>query len=166
MLFHPHRLLTLKTLLAKKDNQRARATGIQFIAAQQSSPDILVVAGQPRSGKTHLLHALANFAKRNEAICSIACVSAVQFADEVMRGRLYCDLEKVLKRFAREGLFAVDDVDRLIYQPESADALFNVLRMRQARKQRTLLTTTLSLAPASNHPLSEFLGQQLAVRLN
>lgn len=56
MLFHPKRQLTLKTFSPKKGSQKARAAGIQFVAAQQASPDTVIVAGQPGSGKTHLLH--------------------------------------------------------------------------------------------------------------
>lgn len=165
MLFHPKRLLTLNSFVPRKSNQSARAAGIWFIAAEQASPNTLIVAGRPGSGKTHLLHALANFAKSNEAIHSIACLSAVQFAEEVMRGGFYGDLDKVLHRYGRESLLAIDDVDRLLYQTEAANALLHVLRMRNARKKRTLLSATLSLGPRVDHPLSAFLDYQPAVRL-
>ena len=165
MIFSPKRLLTLSTFLPRKGNQLARAAGIEFIGASQPSPDVLIVAGPPGSGKTHLLHALANFAKRNAVLHSIACLSAVQFADEVAHGLLYGDLDEVLGRYAAEGLVAIDDVDRICYQPEIADALFKVIQMRQARKKRTLLTATLSLSDSSKHPLMQFLDHQPAVRL-
>lgn len=166
MLFYPKRQLTLNTFFPKKGNQRARAAGIQFIAAQQASPDTLVVAGRPGSGKTHLLHALANFAKHNEAIHGIACLSAVQFGDEVMRGIFYCDLDIVLHRFAQESFLALDDADHIAHQPVLADALVRLCQMRQNNRKRTLLTATLSLATGNDHPLTRFLNNQLAVRLN
>src|SRR6185369_7853916 len=145
--------------------QHARAAGIQFIGAEQALPTTLIVAGRPGSGKTHLLHALANFAKRNRAIRSIACMTGVQFADEVVRARFYRDLDGVLGRYACDGLLAIDDVERLFYQPEVADALLRVMQARQLKKRRTLLSATMCLASATTHPLIEFLDHQPAVRL-
>jgi chromosomal replication initiation ATPase DnaA len=165
MIFPPKRLLTLSTFFPRDDNQVARAAGIEFIGASQPSPDVLIVAGPPGSGKTHLLHALANFAKRNEALHGIACLSAVQFADEVARGLLYSDLDEVLGRYAGEGLMAIDDVDRICCQPEVGDAFLKVIQMRQVRNKRTLLTASLSLSDSSKHPLMQFLDHQPAVRL-
>lgn len=165
MLFHPDRRLTLGSFIPRKGNQWARAAGIQFIGAQQAQPDTLIVAGRQGSGKSHLMHALANFAKKNEAIRSIACMTAVHFAEEVMRGAFYGDLNEVLRRYAKEGLLAIDDVDRILFQPVIADALLIVMRMRQTRRRRTLLTVTMHQAPTVQHPLTDFLDSQPAVRL-
>lgn len=165
MLFRPDHRLTLGSFFPRKGNQWARAAGIQFIGAQQAQPDTLIVAGRQASGKSHLLHALANFAKENEAIHSIACMTAVHFAEEVMRGAFYGDLNEVLGRYAAEGLLAIDDVDRTFYQPMIADALLAVMRMRQTRRRRTLLTVTMYQAPPLQHPLTDFLDSQPAVRL-
>ena len=79
MLFRPDRRLTLDSFFPRMGNQRARAAGIQFIGAQQAQPDTLIVVGRQGSGKSHLLHALANYAKKNEVIHSIACMTAVHF---------------------------------------------------------------------------------------
>jgi len=165
MLFRPQRHLTLGSFIPRRGNQHARAAGIRFVGAEKALPDTLIVAGRPGSGKTHLLHALANFAKHNGAIRGITCLAAVQFADEVMRGGYYRDLDSVLRRYASEGLLAIDDVECLFYLPEVATALLQVMQMRQATKRRTLLTTTLSLTPAPPHPLVAFLDHQPAVRL-
>ena len=165
MLFHPDRHRTLGSFLPRKGNQWARAAGIQFIGAQQAQPDTLIVAGRQSSGKSHLMHALANFAKKNEAIHSIACMTAVHFADEVMRGEFYGDLNEVFRSYATEGLLAIDDVDRIFYQPVIADALLAVMQMRQTRKRRTLLTITMHQAPPVQHPLADLLDSQPTVRL-
>ena len=165
MLFRPRRHLTLSSFIPHRGNQHARAAGIRFVDAEKSLIDTLIVAGRPGSGKTHLLHALANFAKHNEAITSIACLSAMQFADEVMRGGYYGDLDVVLRRYASEGLLAIDDIERFFFLPEIATALLQVMQMRQVGKRRTLLTTTLCIASAPPHPLVEFLDHQPAVRL-
>ena len=165
MLFRPDRRLTLDSFFPRMGNQRARAAGIQFIGAQQAQPDTLIVVGRQGSGKSHLLHALANYAKKNEVIHSIACMTAVHFAEEVMRGEFYGDLNKVLRRYATQGLLAIDDVDRIFYQPVIADALLAVMRLRQNRRRRTLLAVTMYQAPPVQTPLTDFMDSQPAVRL-
>lgn len=165
MLYRPKRHLTLASFVPREGNQHARAAGIQFIGAEQAQPATLIVAGRPGSGKTHLLHALANFAKQNVAIHSISCMTALQFAEEVMRASLCGDLADVLRFYANEGLVAIDDIERLFYQPEVASALLQLLQVRQVEKRRTLLSATMSLATPASHPLNDFLDHQPAVRL-
>ncbi len=165
MLFSPKRHLTLTSFVPGKGNQHARAAGIQFIGAEQTLPNVLLVAGRPGSGKSHLLHALANFAKQNRAIRSITFLSAIQFADEIMRAYFYRDLSAVIRNFAKGGVLAVDDVDRLLHQPVIADALLEIMQLRQAINCRTLLTVTMCLAPAEPHRINEFLGNQPTVKL-
>lgn len=165
MLFRPDHRLTLGSFLPRKGSQFARAAGIQFIGAQQAQPDTLIVAGRQGSGKSHLLHALANFAKKNEAIHSIVCMTAVHFAEEVTWGEFYGDLNAVLRRYATEGLLAIDDVDRIFCQPLIADSLLTVMRMRQIRRRRTLLAVTMYQIPPLQNPFTNFLDSQPAVRL-
>lgn len=166
MLFRPKRDLTLTSFIPKKGNQYARAAGIQFVGAQRALPGTLIVAGRPGSGKTHLLHALANFAKQRDTIRSISCMSSVQFADEIVQGNFYRDQDEVLQRYAGVDLLAIDDVERLFSLPEVAVALLKLIQMRQTRESPTLLTVTICLASVAPNPLLEFLDHQPAVRLN
>ena len=165
MLFRPRRQLTLASFIPNPRNQFARAAGIQFVCACRARSDALIVAGRPKSGKTHLLHALAHFAKRNDAIGSIACMSALQFTEQVMEGHYYSDLPQVLRRHACSDLLVMDDLERLVHRTELADALLNLLQLRQVFQNRTLLAVTIGWQPASGHPLIDFLDRQPAVRL-
>ena len=126
----------------------------------------LVLAGPPGSGKTHLLHALAQYARGNSAIDSIACLSAPQWAQEVASGEHFSDLDEVMQRFVWQDLLALDDADRLWGMPLAQQAFVQLLRERQARGVRTLLTAALYPAPPHNpQPLYGLLAEQAAVRL-
>ncbi len=155
----------LNTFLPRKGSQWARAEGIKFVMAERVSPNILVLAGAPSSGKTHLLHALASHAKRNFYIQTVACLSAFQFANEVHKGLVFDDLPIVLQRFTEDCLLAIDDVDRLFSSAKLTDSLLNVLQTRQMKNRRTLLSITLSHANLESHPMCEFLLQLPAVTL-
>ena len=167
MLYRPRRHWTLASFVPRRSNQHARAAGIRFVAQERPAPTTLVLAGPPGSGKTHLLHALAQYARSNASIDSITCLSAPQWAQEVASGEHFGDLCEVMQRFAWQDLLALDDADRLWGMPQAQQAFADLLRERQAQGLRTLLTAT--LYPASPHnpqPLCELLAQQTAVRLH
>lgn len=73
MLFRPNRHLTLANFQLHPGNQHARSYALSLA---QGSPrkhrPLLIVAGQSGRGKTHLIHAVANFAKQNDSIDSRA----------------------------------------------------------------------------------------------
>ena len=80
MLYHPRRQWTLASFVPRRSSQHARAAGIRFVAQECPALSTLLLAGPPGSGKTHLLHALAQHARGNGVIDSIACLSATQWA--------------------------------------------------------------------------------------
>ena len=167
MLYHPRRHWTLASFVPRPSSQHARALGIRFVEQERPTPDTLVLAGSPGSGKTHLLHALAQHARRNFYIDSIACLSATQWAQEVAAGLHFADMGRVLQYFACQDLLALDDADRLWGLPQAWQAFAELLLERRALGLRTLLTAT--LYPASPHnpqPLCDLLAQQTAVRLH
>lgn len=165
MLFRPLRHLTLATFVPAPGNQRARAKGIRFVRAQRPPADALVIAGRSGTGKTHLLHALAHLARNQETSRSVACLSSEQFTEEVMRGRFHGDLDQVMDCLAAEDVLAVDDVDRLTWHAEVADALLDVLLRRGQRQRRSVLTAAMHRGAIQAHPLIDFLDRQPAVDL-
>jgi len=166
MIYRPNRRLTLVNYWPRHGNQWARAMGIRFIQALQVSSPVLMIEGRPGTGKTHLMHALVNLAASNEAIVSSSCLSAVQFAEEVVRGDCHVDLDDVIHFYAMESLLAIDDVDRLFYQREVADALMHVLHARVAEGRRTLLVATRCERPRVSHVLVDYLAVQPVVTVH
>ena len=132
MLYHPRRQWTLASFVPRRSSQHARAAGIHFVAQERPALCTLVLAGPPGSGKTHLLHALAQHARCNGAIDSIACLSATQWAQEVAAGLHFADMGRVLQHFAGQDLLALDDADRLWGLPQAWQAFAELLLERRA----------------------------------
>ena len=65
MLYRPRREWTLASFTPRRNSQHARAAGIRFVTQERPAFTVLVLAGPPGSGKTHLLHALAQHARGN-----------------------------------------------------------------------------------------------------
>ena len=168
MLFPPQRHLTFPTFESRPGSVRARAASAQFgmrvgIAWQEP---ILILAGRPGAGKTHLLHATANLAKGNAYIRSSITISAQRLAEEVQRATDFGDLPIWRDRFAGEDFLAIDDVDDLFGSRTGSDNfLLDVLRLRGDANRRTLVSASLSTGPDNPCPLNTFLNHQRAVRL-
>ncbi len=167
MLFPPQRHLTFAKFESRPGSVHARSACAQF--AMRSgiaySEPILILAGRPGGGKTHLLHATANLAKGNQAIRSGITISSRRLAEEVQRATVFGDLHIWRDRFAREDFLAIDDVDTLFGRSGAATFLLEVLRLRVEAKRRTLVSASLSIAPDIPCPLNTFLNHQRAVRL-
>lgn len=168
MLFPPQRHLTFAKFESRPGSVHARSACAQFgmrdgIAWQEP---ILILAGRPGAGKTHLLHATANLAKSNAHIRSGITISAQRLAEEVQRATDFGDLPFWRDRFVREDFLAIDDVDDLFGSRTGSDNfLLDVLRLRGGANRRTLVSATLTTTLDSPCPLNTFLNHQRAVRL-
>jgi chromosomal replication initiation ATPase DnaA len=167
MLFNPQRQLTFSRFGIRPGNRRARAACGQF-AIQSSIPcggPLLVIAGRPGSGKTHLLHATSNLAARRDFIGDRITVGGSRLADEVQKADQYGDLMQWFDRFTNIDWLAIDDVDRMQNCPVASNFLLKLLQARLAAKRRTLLSLTLGHAASSSSPFTAFLNPQTAVWL-
>jgi hypothetical protein len=168
MLFPPQRHLTFARFESRPGSVHARSASAQFgmregIVWQEP---MLILAGRPGAGKTHLLHATANLAKRNAHIRSGITISAQRLAEEVQRATHFGDLPFWRDRCVGEDFLAVDDVHALFGSLCGGDDfLLDVLHLRGEAKRRTLVSASLSTAPDKHCPLNTFLNHQRAVRL-
>jgi chromosomal replication initiation ATPase DnaA len=166
MLYLPSRHYTFGNFKIRPGNLHARAESVNFATCQRPKDGaILILAGKPSAGKTHLLNATANMAKDNTCISSHSTVSAHRFAEEVQRAIIHRDRFWVKDRFATEDFLAIDDVDHLYALPDSAELLISILILRMENHMRTLLTLTLSNARNLDCPLSRLLDKQWAIPL-
>ena len=167
MLFPPQRHFTFAKFESRPGSIHARSASAQF--AMRSGivhqEPILVLAGRPGAGKTHLLHASANLFKANTDIHSVITISSQRLAEEVQRATVFGDLHIWRDRFANEDFLAIDDVDAIFGRSDVAIFLLEVLFLRGEAKRRTLVSASLSSAPDIPCPLNTFLNHQRAVRL-
>ena len=85
----------------------------------------------------------------------------------MVAGQHFGDISRVMQHFAGQDMLALDDADRLWGIPQAQHAFVELMRERQARGLRTLLTATLYAAsPHNPQPLCDLLAQQAAVRLH
>ncbi len=167
MLFRPQRHMTFLNFEKRPGSIEARSVcaGFANCCGKSFWDPILILAGRPGAGKTHLLHATANLVKKNLSIQSSTTISSRRLAEEVQRCKEFDDLHVRRDRFGSEDFLAVDDVDDLFGHAYAEDFLLEVLRMREDQNLRTLLSASLTTALNISCPLNTFLDSQSAVRL-
>ena len=167
MLFPPQRHLTFAKFESRPGSVHARSASAQFAMRSGISyqEPILLLAGRPSSGKTHLLHAISNLVKRNTYVHSGITISSQRLAEEVQRANAFGDLHIWRERFASEHFLGIDVVDDIFGHGDVASLLLEVLRLRANAILRTIVSASLSSAPDIPCPLNTFLNHQRAVRL-
>jgi chromosomal replication initiation ATPase DnaA len=168
MLFLPQRQLTFANFQCRPGSVRARGACAGFVLGEGTAyrEPVLILAGPPGSGKTHLLHAAANFSKTHQDEDSTSStLTALRLAEEVHRALEFRDLPIWMNRFAAEDFLAIDDVDHLLHDSTASDFLLKVLQIRSSKRRKTLLTSGLSTIPSPACQLNSFLNHQTAVRL-
>lgn len=166
MLFRPDRRWSLQKFEPRRGNAQARAAVIQLVSCVRPRlSSVLVIAGAPACGKSHLLHAATRFAWQKHGLASCSILGARQLADQVVRGELFGDLPKLAAQLATDRLLAVDDVDVLTCYPRVAEFLLAVLQERQIAQRPSLLSASLAFSEGPDNALRRWLDQQPAVFL-
>lgn len=166
MLFRPNRQFTLQNFLPRRGNAHARAAVIQLACCDRPrAPGVLIVAGPPSSGKSHLAHAATRLAWQTHDYAPCNVLSAHLLADQVVRGESFGDLPRLAWQLQTDPWLAIDDVELLAAWSSAADFLLSVLQERQKKHHPSLLTATLGVSAGVTGKLGSWLDQQPAVLL-
>ena len=166
MLFRPNRRFTLQNFLPRRGNAHARAAVIQLACCERPrAPGVLIVAGPPSCGKSHLAHAATRLAWQTHDYAPCSVLTARQLVDQVTRGESFGDLARLARQLQTDPWLAIDDVDLLDGWPTAADFLLSVLQERQKKYRPSLLTATVGVSTGLAGKLGNWLDQQPAVLL-
>lgn len=95
--------------------------------------------GIPGTGKTFLARSLAY--KACQAARRVVLVAAPKMLNELHAAEIHGSLEKVLRRYVRAELLAIDDFAVLAMDPAQAKLAFQVISERYDYRRSTLITT-------------------------
>lgn len=118
----------------------------------------LILVGPAGVGKTHLLHAIGNALAASGAV--VACLSANDFADELLQAQAADRLDAWRTRQRRATALLLDDVHLVARRPEVEEELFHLLNHLQAHRGQ--LVFTINALPGE----VDGLDQRLVARLD
>lgn len=108
---------TLERFVASPSGRGALTEVFALVRGDAASPRPLLVHGPQGSGKTHLLHGIAQALATEATPDTICCRSAVDFADEWMHARWTRGLAAFRARYAVCRALLLDELERLAHRP-------------------------------------------------
>lgn len=102
--------LTFETLVLGSSNRFAHAAAVAVAEAPGTAYNPLFIYGGPRAGRTHLLHALGNYARQLHPSLDICCVPAAEFGgDQAHDSRL----GEIGSRYTDASMLLIGDIQLL-----------------------------------------------------
>lgn len=141
---------TLARFTTGPSNQRARDVALGLCRQPPEGPNPLLIHGPERTGKTHLLRAIAQGIATARPGVQVHCSSAVQLSLDLISAMHGRRLEEFERRCASWDALLVDDVDELEGRESTQEELL--------RAQRTLVDLGASVVLTSRAPLDAVPG--------
>ena len=162
----PDAALQFSTLHEGRANQMALAAARAVVNAPGEQYVPLVITGPSGSGRTHLLNAIGN-AMIAAGVQTVACVSAGDFADQLITALREGAVEKWRARYRNAGALLLDDIEAIAGKERTQDELFHLFNALQSAGRQVVLTSSVApnLMPQLEERLRTRFTQGLVVEL-
>lgn len=127
---------TFDTFVAGKANQLARAAALQVAEHPGVSYNPLFVYGGVGLGKTHLIHAIGNFALSQHPNARIRYLHAAQYISDVIRAYQQKSFDEFKRYYHSLDLLLIDDIQFFIGKDRTQEEFFYAFNaLTEAHKQ-------------------------------
>lgn len=151
--------MTFKTLVVGESNNRAVGLGKRLAAGDPIPAPVIVIYGEPGTGKTHLLKAIEAEAARLADGRRFAYISAEEFMTRFVNGAREGDT-KALQEFVRQNdLLMIDDLHWIAGKAKTDKAFFGALRAVTSEGGHVIITA--DAAPGDMVGLSKELSSEI-----
>lgn len=155
----PARGMTFETLVVGESNNRAVGLGKRLAAGDPIPAPVIVIYGEPGTGKTHLLKAIEAEAARLADGRRFAYISAEEFMTRFVNGAREGDT-KALQAFVRQNdLLMIDDLHWIAGKAKTDKAFFGALRAVTSEGGHVIITA--DAAPGDMVGLSKELSSEI-----
>lgn len=120
--------MSFDTLVTGKSNARAVGLGKRVAAGAPIPAGVIVVFGQPGTGKTHILKAIENAATQGNDPRRIAYLSAEEFMTRFVDGARSGDTKELQAFVKQNDLLMIDDLHWIAGKAKTDKAFFGALR--------------------------------------
>lgn len=137
----PAHHLTIATFATGARNQLALRAAGEVLALPGSRYNPLFVHGPPSSGKTHLVHAIANaLVKREGGAWTIAVVDGAALGEELIEARRCGTLERWRMRYRAADALVIDNVHSVAGSDRLQDEIFHLFNAFADSGRQVILT--------------------------
>ncbi|HEX2702548.1 MAG TPA: chromosomal replication initiator protein DnaA [Solirubrobacteraceae bacterium] len=121
----PNPKYTFEQFVIGESNHLAHAAALAVAELPGQAYNPLFIYGPPGLGKTHLLHAIANYVRAFGGGLSVRCATAEEFTNSFLAALASRDTERFKSRFRGVDVLLIDDVQFLERKARSEEELFH-----------------------------------------
>lgn len=99
----------------------------------------LFIYSNPGLGKTHLLHAIGNYAKQTDPNLSIRYVTSKEFVDEVVKGMK--NIDQIYEQYKMLDVLLIDDIQFLFQKEKSSEMFFHIFNAIINNNKQIVITS-------------------------
>ena len=151
---------TFEHFVIGEGNRFAHATALKVAELPGQAFNPLFIHGRPGLGKTHLLHAIANYVMRYGSGLTIRYSTGEEFTTEFVRALQSHDMASFKERFRGVDVLLLDDVQFVADKARTEEELFHTFNvLRESGRQ---LVMTSDRGPAQLAGLEERLAERFS----
>ncbi len=134
---------TFKNFAVDPSNQMAHAAATKVASSLGSSYNPLFLYGGVGVGKTHLMHAIANYVLKNEPDTNIVFCTGEQFTNEIIRSIQNKNSAQFRNKYRRAELLLLDDIQFIAGKKSVQEEFFHTFNALTANNSQVVLTSDL-----------------------
>ncbi|MDD3027263.1 MAG: chromosomal replication initiator protein DnaA [Erysipelotrichaceae bacterium] len=133
--------LTFDNFVVGSSNQFAQNAALHVALNPGSTFNPLFIYSNPGLGKTHLLHAIGNFAYSKNSDLKIRYITSKEFVDEVVNSIKNKKSDELLSRYKKINILLIDDIQFLFNKDKSSEMFFHIFNDLIANNRQIVITS-------------------------
>ncbi len=134
---------TFKNFAVDPSNQMAHAAATKVASSLGSSYNPLFLYGGVGVGKTHLMHAIANYVLKNDPDTDIVFCTGEQFTNEIIRSIQNKNSAQFRNKYRKADLLLLDDIQFIAGKKSVQEEFFHTFNALTANNSQVVLTSDL-----------------------
>ena len=134
---------TFKNFAVDPSNQMAHAAATKVASSLGTSYNPLFLYGGVGVGKTHLMHAIANYVLKNEPDTNIVFCTGEEFTNEIIRSIQNKNSAQFRNKYRHANLLLLDDVQFIAGKKSVQEEFFHTFNALTANNSQIVLTSDL-----------------------
>ncbi len=134
---------TFKNFAVDPSNQMAHAAATKVASSLGTSYNPLFLYGGVGVGKTHLMHAIANYVLKNNPDSNIVFCTGEQFTNEIIRSIQNKNSAQFRNKYRKADLLLLDDIQFIAGKKSVQEEFFHTFNALTANNSQVVLTSDL-----------------------
>lgn len=133
--------LTFENFVVGNSNRIAQTASLAVAMKPGVSYSPLFLHSNSGLGKTHLLNAIGNFAKRNDPATKILYTTSENFLNEYLQALANKTMDELNFKYRHIDILLIDDIQFLASKNESCELFFNIFNSLISNKKQIVITS-------------------------